>query len=206
MASISKKRKVIGDAEFLQGSSLSNQDISDRLCKCPPKDIASALRESVKTATPSELRAVQSLLGPLLEKANDPLHCARCHKKYTEPKNSRSACKIKHAEKPTWSYSMKYEKQKVHIHPCCYREVQTGIRGYFFSVTTPADDYCFVGRHTADPREVDYYDVVFRTGNANISTCDEKGCDLGLSDSDFDSDFELPELPELDDPRDLFDY
>ncbi|KAG8767616.1 hypothetical protein FRC12_006149 [Ceratobasidium sp. 428] len=181
MTSRAKKRKATDDVEPAQSSlTLSKEDICDKISKCPPKDIAKKLFESVKTATPSELQAIQSLLGPLLEKANDPLHCVRCHMEYAEPENSTAACKIEHMEVPTWSHSMKkYGARRMYTYPCCNREPQAESRCYY---STPTEEHCFVGRHTTDPKEVSYYDSDSRSGNENIVTCEDVGCGLELSD------------------------
>ncbi|KAG9099440.1 hypothetical protein FS749_001247 [Ceratobasidium sp. UAMH 11750] len=169
MASKSKKRKAEDSVESAQNSSLSKEDLRDRLSKCPPKNIAQALLESVNTATLSELRALQSLLGPLLENANVPLHCVRCHQQYTEPTNDRYACNIEHMEPSRRGY----RKRKV-TYPCCDREVRMEIRCYY------ADDvgeYCFSGPHTTDPNEVDYHSPDLQMGNDNVLTCEDMGCD-----------------------------
>ncbi|KAG9099441.1 hypothetical protein FS749_001248 [Ceratobasidium sp. UAMH 11750] len=170
MASRSKKRKTTDNTGSVDKGYLSKEALRNRLSKCQPNKIGVALLDSVQTATPAELRVIQSLLAPLLESATVSLHCVHCHNQYTKPANHSSACNIEHMEPDTNRWGHNY----MHTFPCCGTEVESDFGDEYGD---SAEIYCFTGPHTIDKEEVEYYDETSGDGNANIVECKEMGCD-----------------------------
>ncbi|KAG8712053.1 hypothetical protein FRC08_015095 [Ceratobasidium sp. 394] len=170
MASGSKKRKATDDTGSIDKGYLSKEALRNRLSKCQPNKIGVTLLDSVQTATPAELRVIQSLLAPLLESKTVPLHCVRCHNQYTEPANHSSACNIEHMEPSTSKRGYNY----THTFPCCDTEVESD---FYDDYGDSAEIYCFTGPHTTDKEEVEYYDAISGGGNELIVECEEMGCD-----------------------------
>ncbi|KAG8701334.1 hypothetical protein FRC09_005429 [Ceratobasidium sp. 395] len=159
MASELKKRKTT-DRASSDETCLSKEELHDKLSGCRNNKIGMALLDSIQTATPVELRAIQSLLAPLLESITAQLHCVRCHKQYTEPTNYESACAVEHGR------DADSEKIGVGMYrftfSCCGEVVENS------SFDLSIGDFCFVGSHTTDEEEVDYYDEESDSGNLPV--------------------------------------
>ncbi|KAG9125972.1 hypothetical protein FRC07_005380 [Ceratobasidium sp. 392] len=185
-----RKRKTADDAGSSGNSYLSREELRNRLSKCRQKNIGIALLDSIGTATPPELRTIQSLLAPLLENATIPLHCVRCHAQYTEPANHSSACNIEHTDdiETTKAGGGMY----LHRFPCCEKEFESD--SYDDPYDGPEGFYCFTGSHTTDQEEVDY--DVEDGGSKNILT-KRKTVDDADSEGEASSKVQPMSAPEL---------
>ncbi|KAG9125971.1 hypothetical protein FRC07_005379 [Ceratobasidium sp. 392] len=74
-----------------------------------------------------------------------------------------------------------YWARKSGTHICCDRKIQMGT-GCYYDEDDDTDDYCFNGRHTTDPEEVEYFDHDRRMGNEDILKCEDVGCGLDFGD------------------------
>ncbi|KAG8767615.1 hypothetical protein FRC12_006148 [Ceratobasidium sp. 428] len=179
---IDRKRKVADDtdSEELINSTvqlLSVPELCTTLAECSPSKVIESLIEGLKSATPQQVSAVQSVLAPLLAASVEPLHCVRCHEEYFESNNTDSSCDVKHEEAVDDEEIVveNYCKRYMHTYPCCGERVAVDM-----GCDPDQDGICYTTLHTTDPDEVDY-EV------PGLETCESLGCVSDSGDSDGSS-------------------
>ncbi|KDR74902.1 hypothetical protein GALMADRAFT_280214, partial [Galerina marginata CBS 339.88] len=111
--------------------------------------IQACLLGSLTKASPEQLKALFSMLAPLLSQARVIKHCVRCHLEYSENENHKTACEIDHNEFGESERTVIGYEDMTTTLSCC------GIS--FEENNGRPRRSCILALHTTNPEKVKYY-------------------------------------------------
>lgn len=162
--------KTPDQRDLMKNAHITNEFVrlSEVIDKMDPAQVKEFLKQQIKKKEQKKIIAMSLLFPRQKFPQVQKVHCVRCHKEYTSSEQHDAECVIRHPNPCVMKTSQDSLGSNFRCRACGQDFRIKNMNFYNETVNSHLAGYCYSGRHTANPLEVNYH--------SSVRTCEESGC------------------------------